>query len=91
MRLDKFLQVSRLIKQRSLAKEACDKGRVQIDGAPAKASRDVSPGQVLRIHYAKKILEIEIREVPAGNVSKKRAPELFHIINEEKLESEPWI
>ena len=49
MRLDKFLKVSRLIKRRTVANEACDNARVTVNGRPAKASCDVKPGDVLRI------------------------------------------
>ena len=49
MRLDKFLKVSRLIKRRTVANEACDNARVTVNGRPAKASYDVKPGDVLRI------------------------------------------
>ncbi len=87
MRLDKYLQVSRLIKQRALAKEACDKGRIRIDAALAKASRKVMVGQRIRIHYSRTILEVEVLEVPVGNVSKKDAPNLFRVVHEEKLEA----
>ncbi len=88
MRLDKFLQLSRLIKQRSWAKAACDKGLLKVDGQRAKASKTVEEGQRIRIHYARKILEVEILEVPTGNVSKKRASELYEVTYEETIESE---
>ena len=51
MRLDKFLKVSRLIKRRTVANEACDAGRVSVNGKPAKASVQVKPGDVIEIHF----------------------------------------
>ncbi|OQY26342.1 MAG: hypothetical protein B6244_13885 [Candidatus Cloacimonetes bacterium 4572_55] len=85
MRLDKFLQVSRLIKQRSLAKEACEKKRVFIDGDPAKASREIMIGQKIKIRYAKKLLEVELVEIPRGNVSKKKVSDLYRVIGERRV------
>ena len=52
MRLDKYLKVSRLIKRRTVANEACDSGRVSINGKTAKASVDVKVGDVIEIHLA---------------------------------------
>ena len=51
MRLDKFLKVSRLIKRRTVANEACDAGRVSVNGKPAKASVQVKPGDVIEIYF----------------------------------------
>ena len=50
MRLDKYLKVSRLIKRRTVANEACDAGRIQVNGKVAKASVQVKPGDVIEIH-----------------------------------------
>ncbi len=57
MRLDKFLKVSRLIKRRTVANEACDAGRVLVNESPAKASAQVKPGDVLEIQLAAKLSE----------------------------------
>ena len=57
MRLDKFLKVSRLIKRRTVANEACDNARVTVNGRPAKASYDVKPGDVLRIAFGRELPE----------------------------------
>lgn len=88
MRLDKFLQLSRLIKQRAWAKEACDKGLVYVNDLPAKPGREVSAGQKVRIRYARKIVEVEIIDLPTGNVSKKQAPDLYRLIHEERFDAE---
>ena len=54
MRLDKFLKVSRLIKRRTVANEACDAGRVMVNGKPAKASRNVKVGDEIEILFGQK-------------------------------------
>jgi ribosomal 50S subunit-recycling heat shock protein len=58
MRLDKFLKVSRVIKRRTVANEACDKGRVSINGKDAKASTEVKIGDVVEIKFRRKINKI---------------------------------
>ena len=87
MRIDKFLQISRLIRQRSLANEACDKGLVKINGQTAKASRDVNLNDIVLIRYARKIIQLKILEIPHGNVSKKQAGDLFEVIHEETIDN----
>ena len=59
MRLDKYLKVSRLIKRRSVANEACDAGRVLINDKPAKASAQVKAGDVLEILFGTKSVRVE--------------------------------
>ena len=51
MRLDKFLKVSRLIKRRTVANEACDAGRVVVNDKPAKASLNIKEGDIIEIHF----------------------------------------
>ena len=60
MRLDKWLKVSRLIKRRTVANEACDAGRVSANGRPVKASYDVKPGDVLELKFGEKITRVEV-------------------------------
>ena len=60
MRLDKYLKVSRLIKRRSVANEACDAGRVLINDKPAKASAQVKAGDVLEILFGTKSVRVEV-------------------------------
>ena len=72
-----------LTRRRTEAKRACDNGIVSLDGHPAKASRDVQPGQRLEIRFTDRILEVEILEVPQGNVSKKAALSCYRIIRDE--------
>ena len=79
MRLDKFLKVSRIIKRRTVANEACDQGRVSVNGRVAKASVDVKAGDVLEIRFGEKVFKAEIINV-AEHVLKNEAAELYKVI-----------
>ena len=63
MRLDKYLKVSRLIKRRSVANEACDNGRVFINDKPAKASANVKEGDIITISFGNKEVKVEVLDV----------------------------
>ena len=76
MRLDKFLKVSRLIKRRTVANEACDVGRVLINDRPAKASAQVKAGDVLEIQFGSKAVKVEVLNVQE-TVKKEEAQELY--------------
>ena len=80
MRLDKYLKVSRLIKRRTVANEACDNARVTVNGRPAKASYDVKVGDKLQIQFGTKTLHIEVLQV-ADNVRKDDACAMYREIN----------
>ena len=79
MRLDKFLKVSRLIKRRTVANEACDAGRVLINDKPAKASANVKAGNILTIQFGNKDVKVEVLDVQE-TVKKEEAKELFRYI-----------
>ncbi len=79
MRLDKFLKVSRLIKRRTVANEACDAGRVQVNGKPAKASAQVKAGDVITIGFGNREVKAEVLNV-AETVRKEEAQELFRYL-----------
>ncbi len=79
MRLDKWLKVSRLIKRRTVANEACDGGRVSANGRPVKASYDVKIGDVLELKYGERSLRVEVLDV-ADNVSKDLAAAMYRQI-----------
>jgi len=81
MRLDKFLKVSRLIKRRTVANEACDGERVLVGGRPAKASYEVKPGDILEIRFGQKTLKIEVLRV-AEAVRKDDASAMYREIAE---------
>ena len=82
MRLDKFLKVSRLIKRRTVANEACDNARVTVNGRPAKASYDVTVGDKLAIAFGTRTLRVEVLEV-ADNVRKDDAVGMYRELPEE--------
>ena len=79
MRLDKYLKVSRLIKRRTVANEACDAGRVMINGKPAKASVAVKAGDVLEIQFGTRTVRAEILNVQE-TVKKEEAKDLFRYL-----------
>ena len=79
MRLDKYLKVSRLIKRRTVANEACDAGRVFINDRPAKASADVKVGDVITIAFGNKDVKVEVLNVQE-TVQKEAAKELFRYL-----------
>lgn len=82
MRLDKYLKVSRLIKRRTVANDACDAGRVSVNGKPARASYDVKVGDVLEIALGERVLRACVTEV-AEVVRKENAGALYEIITGE--------
>ena len=76
MRLDKYLKVSRLIKRRTVANEACDVGHVSVNGNVAKASYDVKEGDVIKIRFGAKTLKVQVVSV-AEFVSKNDAAAMY--------------
>ena len=79
MRIDKFLKVSRLIKRRTVANEACDSQRVSVNGRVVKASYDVSPGDIIEIRFGQRTLKVEVITV-SEHVTKTDAPAMYREI-----------
>ena len=79
MRLDKYLKVSRLIKRRTVANEACDNTRVSVNGRPAKASYDVTVGDRIEIQFGARTVAVEVLQV-AENVRKDDAVGMYREI-----------
>ena len=79
MRLDKFLKVSRLIKRRTVANEACDAGRVSVNGRPVKAGYEVKVGDVISISFGQKTVEAEVLDVQE-TVRKENAGDLIRFL-----------
>ena len=79
MRLDKFLKVSRLIKRRTIANEACDAGRVMVNGKTAKASLAVKAGDIIEIQFGNREVKAEILNVQE-TVRKDEAKDLFRYL-----------
>lgn len=83
MRLDKYLKVSRIIKRRTVAKEACESGRVSINDKVAKPSTDIKEGDIIQITFANRILKAKIINI-AEHVRKEDAKEMYVIIEGEE-------
>lgn len=81
MRIDKFLKVSRVIKRRTVANEACDAGRVSINGRPAKASAEVRVGDIVEVGFGAGKTKFEILSV-TETVRKDGAREMYRILSE---------
>lgn len=79
LRLDKYLKVSRIIKRRTVANEACDAGRVSANGKPVKASYDVREGDILEITFGTRIVKVEVISVKEV-VKKDDAALLYRIV-----------
>ena len=80
MRIDKYLKVSRLIKRRTIANEACDAGRVTVNGKIVKASYDVSVGDIIEIKLGQNTLKVSVEAV-AEHVLKNEAKTLYKVIS----------
>lgn len=80
MRLDKFLKVSRLIKRRTVANEACDAGRVMVNDKVAKASVDVKVGDVIEIAFGQKAVKVRVLDIQ-DTTKKEEAKDLFEYIS----------
>ena len=79
MRLDKYLKVSRLIKRRTVANEACDAQRIQVNGRIVKASYDVKVGDILEIKMGEKIIKVEVLQV-VEHVLKNDAALMYKVL-----------
>lgn len=79
MRLDKFLKVSRLIKRRTVANEACDAGRVLVNDKPAKASAQVKTGDTIEIQFESRNVKVEVLDVKE-TVKKEEVENLYRYV-----------
>ncbi len=79
MRLDKYLKVSRLIKRRTVANEACDAGKVMVNDKPARASYDVNPGDIIAITLGARTVKVRVTEVKE-TVRKEDAATLYEAV-----------
>ena len=79
MRLDKYLKISRLIKKRTVANEACDAGRVLVNDKVAKASVNVKEGDIIEIQFGSKSVKVEVLDVQE-TVRKEEAKELYRYL-----------
>ena len=81
MRLDKFLKVSRLIKRRTVANEACDSSRINVNGKPAKASYDVKLGDEISVTFGTKVVTVRVLDI-RETTKKTEAVGMYEIISE---------
>jgi ribosome-associated heat shock protein Hsp15 len=86
MRVDLLLNKLCLVKTRSIAKKACDKGLVKINDKNAKASATIADGDTIEFSIYGYYNKITIDKLPTGNVSKKTAPEYYNVLAREKIE-----
>ena len=84
MRLDKYLKVSRIIKRRTVAKEVADNGRIEVNGRIAKSSTPLEEGDIIKISFGNKILELRVLAL-LDSTKKEHAANMFEIINEQRL------
>lgn len=80
MRLDKFLKVSRLIKRRTVANDVSDSGRINVNGIPAKAGKQLKAGDIIEITFANRSVKVRVIKIPEGNVSVQQASSLYETI-----------
>lgn len=81
MRLDKYLKLTRIIKRRTVANDACDAARVSVNGRPAKASYDVKIGDIVEIAFGEKTLKFKVTDVKE-HVTKEEASSMYEAISE---------
>ena len=87
MRLDLFLKLSRLSPRRSGAKDLCDAGDVTVNGQPAKAGREIRPGDRIGLRLSAREMLVEVLELPAGrSVPKDRARSLVRLVAEKRFD-----
>lgn len=87
MRLDKFLKVSRLIKRRTVAKEMCDQGRVQVNQKVAKAGTEVRVGDELTLQFGHRLLKVRV-ETLHENPRKEEAAQLYTVLEDRRIPEE---
>ncbi len=88
MRLDKYLKTARIIKRRTVANEACDAGRVTLNGRVARASAEVRPGDIIEITFGNRVTRVEVLAVEES-VRKEAAADLFRYLPAEASEEAP--
>ena len=81
MRLDKFLKVSRIIKRRTVANEACDASHVTVNGRSAKASYEVKLGDIIEISFGARTLRVRVTDIK-DTTKKADAPEMYEVISD---------
>ena len=80
MRIDKYLKVSRIIKRRTIANEACDSGRISVNGKIVKASYDVSVGDIIEVKLGEKLIKVKVESI-SEHVLKGDANKLYTVLS----------
>jgi ribosomal 50S subunit-recycling heat shock protein len=83
LRLDLFLSKSRLLKSRSVAKQACQGGRVSVGERPAKASKEIFEGDIITMNLFNRSLEVEVVKLPWKNMKRSEAVNTYRILSEQ--------
>jgi ribosomal 50S subunit-recycling heat shock protein len=79
MRLDKYLKVSRIIKRRTVANDACDASHVSVNGKPAKASYDVKIGDVIEVGFGQRILRVKVTDIK-DTTKKAESSDMYEVL-----------
>ena len=82
MRVNKYLKLSRIIKRRTVANDACDADRVLVNGKPAKPSKEIKVGDIIGVRFGDKEAYFKVLVIPTGNVGKSDATSLYEVVNE---------
>jgi len=85
MRLDKFLQISGIVRRRTVAKEMCDSGRVKVNGLIAKGSKDVKVGDRIEVEYWDKVVAFEVLDLPERPKKGFSSPQIYRVIGEKRI------
>ena len=85
MRLDKYLKVSRLIKRRTVANDACDSARISVNGKPQKASYDVKIGDLITISFGSKTVTVRVADI-RETTKKAESLGMYEIVSEDNVE-----
>lgn len=86
LRVDVLLHRLCITRSRNEAKTACDSGAVEVDGTPARASREVTPGSAVTVHFPRRTLTLKVLALPGKSTSKKAARELYEVVRGERPE-----
>lgn len=86
MRLDLFLKKICLVRQRSAAKEICEAGAVQVNGHLAKPAQDVDAGDVVRVRFAHRELELRVVALPHGNIAKREVFRYVEVLRDDAID-----
>ena len=85
MRLDKFLQLTGLVKRRTLAKELCDAGRIKVNGKGAKPATEIRVGDLIEGDVGWERWEVRVLQIPKGSVPANRRSEFVEVIRRERI------